>query len=168
MLESKFSRDMRRAMSPRIHWTRIENLAHAGVPDIHGRLGSVHVWVETKIVKNNRITVRWSQLGWLTEQMRAAGSHDSGVWYIAGAGDYVHVWTGLNLYRKAKAVERQVGLGTAREAVRKDNSGLTFNPGIPDFASSRHDPETWRKLGTLLFGSVYGVALESERAAVLK
>ena len=49
---------------PSIQWTRFENWAVPGVPDVHGIEEGIDIFVELKITKNNSINLSPFQISW--------------------------------------------------------------------------------------------------------
>ena len=47
-----------------IHWTRFENWASQGVPDVYGIKDGISVWIELKVITSNRIKLSPFQIAW--------------------------------------------------------------------------------------------------------
>ena len=47
-----------------VEWTRFENWAVPGVPDVHGICKGVNVFIELKITKNNKLNLSPFQIAW--------------------------------------------------------------------------------------------------------
>lgn len=61
--ESKLWHNIRDNL-PQVQWTRFENWAVPGVPDVHGIDQGVNIFIELKITKNNRINLSPFQIAW--------------------------------------------------------------------------------------------------------
>ena len=61
MKESAFARTLREKLSPIGHWTRIENIAGAGIPDVNWYPGQ-DVWIELKATKSQQVLFQASQI----------------------------------------------------------------------------------------------------------
>ena len=72
MKESSFARDLRDRLKGKVHWTRIENLASPGIPDVNFFNGR-DIWVELKIIKNKKVSFRPSQVSWARERNNYGG-----------------------------------------------------------------------------------------------
>lgn len=79
------------AHSPGVDWMRLENLVGTGMPDINGCLNGVEVWVETKLVKGNRIHFEPMQPAWIRKRTRAGGK----VYIFARHKDTFLLWAGF-------------------------------------------------------------------------
>jgi len=55
-------------------YTRIENAASAGVPDVNINIGGHEMWIECKETKTQTVKIRPSQLMWAMEQAKAGGN----------------------------------------------------------------------------------------------
>jgi len=60
-------------MPKRTHYQRIENRAGEGMPDVYICMDGVPLWVELKIIKNNRVSVSKSQMAWHSAHNRCGG-----------------------------------------------------------------------------------------------
>jgi len=69
---------------------RLENLVGAGMPDVNGCLNGTESWIETKLVKGNRIRFEPFQPAWLQKRARAGGR----VFVFARKGATFYVWAG--------------------------------------------------------------------------
>ena len=49
---------------PSVQWTRFENWAVPGVPDVHGIDNGIDIFIELKITKNNKINLSPFQISW--------------------------------------------------------------------------------------------------------
>ena len=47
-----------------IHWTRIENRVGQGIPDCYGIKDGISIWVELKVIYNNKIKLSPFQKSW--------------------------------------------------------------------------------------------------------
>jgi len=61
--ESKFWKELKEGC-PDINWTRFENWATPGVPDVFGIKDGINVFVELKVIKSNKINLRPFQIAW--------------------------------------------------------------------------------------------------------
>ena len=61
--ESKFWKELKDNCSD-IHWTRFENWATPGVPDVFGISNGINVFVELKVITSNKIKLRPFQISW--------------------------------------------------------------------------------------------------------
>jgi len=61
--ESKFWKDLKENC-PDIFWTRQENWAMPGVPDVYGIKDGIPFWVELKVIKSNKVNLRPHQIMW--------------------------------------------------------------------------------------------------------
>ena len=61
--ESKLWHKMKENM-PKIFWTRFENWALPGVPDVHGIKDGISFWVELKVITSNKINLSPHQIMW--------------------------------------------------------------------------------------------------------
>ena len=52
---------------------RIENRSGAGVPDIYLCINGVPIWLELKLIKNNTLDIRKSQIAWHTSHSFSNG-----------------------------------------------------------------------------------------------
>ena len=72
MKESAFARTLREKLSPMGHWTRIENVAGAGIPDVNWYPGQ-DVWIELKTTKTNQVMFQSSQISWARHRHKRGG-----------------------------------------------------------------------------------------------
>ena len=72
MKESAFARTVREKLSPIGHWTRIENIAGAGIPDVNWYPGT-DVWIELKATKSSQIMFQGSQISWASRRHKRGG-----------------------------------------------------------------------------------------------
>ena len=61
--ESKFWKELKENC-PDIFWTRQENWAMPGVPDVYGIKDGIPFWVELKVIKSNKVNLRPHQIMW--------------------------------------------------------------------------------------------------------
>ena len=61
--ETQFWREIRQNLYD-IFWTRHENWATPGVPDVYGIKDGISFWVELKVIKSNKINLRPHQMMW--------------------------------------------------------------------------------------------------------
>ncbi|WP_321471058.1 hypothetical protein [uncultured Paludibaculum sp.] len=78
------------AHSPGVDWMRLENLVGTGMPDINGCLNGVETWVETKLVKGNRLRFEPTQPAWIMKRVR----HGGRVFVFARHQDTFLLWAG--------------------------------------------------------------------------
>ncbi len=71
---------------------RIENSAGTGQPDVLWCDSGHEIWIELKVAKGNRITVRPSQRQWLEGRYRTRTIYN--VFYMARVKDDIIVWSG--------------------------------------------------------------------------
>ena len=57
----------------KIHYQRIESIASSGTPDTYLCYNGLSVFVELKTTKNNRVSVRPSQIAWNLSHSRSKG-----------------------------------------------------------------------------------------------
>lgn len=79
------------AHTPGVDWTRLENLVGTGMPDINGCLNGHEIWVETKLVKGNRIKFEKFQPSWIKKRVLAGGR----VFIFARHKDTFLLWRGF-------------------------------------------------------------------------
>jgi len=72
MKESAFARTLREKLSPIGHWTRIENVAGAGIPDVNWYPG-IDVWIELKATKTQQVLFQASQISWAKHRHKRGG-----------------------------------------------------------------------------------------------
>jgi hypothetical protein len=59
---------------PQVHWTSIESaLTGSGIPDLHGCLNGIDVWIETKWTASWTVQIRPFQIAWLARRARNGG-----------------------------------------------------------------------------------------------
>jgi hypothetical protein len=73
MTEKKLWNSFRQHLPKKSHAQRIENRVSEGMPDCYICIDGVPIWVELKIIKNNRIDIRPSQIAWHTSHSRCGG-----------------------------------------------------------------------------------------------
>ena len=61
--ESKFWKLIKENLKD-ISWTRFENWASPGVPDVYGIKDGVSIWVELKVITSNKINLSPFQIAW--------------------------------------------------------------------------------------------------------
>ena len=61
--ESKFWKKVKSNLKD-IQWTRFENWASPGVPDVYGIKDGISVWVELKVITSNKINLSPFQIAW--------------------------------------------------------------------------------------------------------
>ena len=61
--ESKFWKEVKENL-PDIFWTRHENWAMPGVPDVYGIKDGISFWVELKVIRSNKLNLRPHQIMW--------------------------------------------------------------------------------------------------------
>lgn len=72
MRESYFWKTVRDGVQ-HVHWSRIENIAGTGIPDLNGCYLGREVWLELKMFSGRQIQVRSSQLVWMTKRIQVGG-----------------------------------------------------------------------------------------------
>ncbi len=85
MKESYFWKTVRDGIL-HVHWSRIENIAGTGIPDLNGCYMGREVWVELKMFSGKQIQVRSSQLVWMTKRIQVLlmARHPSEIWMFEG------------------------------------------------------------------------------------
>ena len=73
MTEKKLWNSLKQYLPKKSHAQRIENRVSEGMPDCYICIDGVPIWVELKIIKNNRIDIRPSQIAWHTSHSRCGG-----------------------------------------------------------------------------------------------
>jgi len=129
-----------KAHIPEVHWSRIENVAGSGIPDLNGCLNGKEVWIELKMFRGNRITLRSSQLVWMTKRLRVLGDvvvmarKDDEIWLING---------------------RQVVEMTSDPVISKstDDKSVSMAPPVESALKVFHKPLDWEDIRRLLFGA---------------
>jgi hypothetical protein len=88
MRETTFVKLLATKLKPLGHYSRIENIAGSGIPDIHF-FSEAHGdnWVEVKIVKGNQIYFRTAQITWMGKRQACNGS----VSIVARKDDYIYI-----------------------------------------------------------------------------
>ena len=104
------------------HWTRVENNAGRGFPDVNFCIDGCDGWTELKVVKSKKpptsldaikVRIRPSQFAWLTERARHHGNcsitigFPSGHLVVVGRDriQYLMVQGGVQLYKLGPAIE---------------------------------------------------------------
>ena len=64
---------MKQNLPKKTHFERIENRSGEGMPDVYLCMNGVPVWLELKIVKNNRVSLSKSQIAWHSSHFRCKG-----------------------------------------------------------------------------------------------
>ena len=73
MTEKKLWNSLRQYLPKKSHAQRIENRVSEGMPDCYICIDGVPIWVELKIIKNNRIVLQKSQIAWHISYDRSNG-----------------------------------------------------------------------------------------------
>lgn len=73
MRESLLSASIRQKIKNKGTFTRIENVATPGIPDVHFFNGK-DIWIELKIAKGNFIYFRMSQITWMRNRHKYNGN----------------------------------------------------------------------------------------------
>lgn len=145
MTESDFWSDIR-LHCPAPDWTRIENTAMSGAPDVNGCLDGVDVWLELKIKKGNLIEIRHSQILWMRQRLTRNARN---VWVVARDRDTLYVWA---------AARALVASHTPTRVIAKS---MFIAPGEPDYKTVL--PFNWREFQDFVFKHSRGRLLpESE------
>tara|TARA_R110000765_G_scaffold1239_1_gene3167 strand:- start:111 stop:527 length:417 start_codon:yes stop_codon:yes gene_type:complete len=86
--ESKFWKLIKKNLTD-ISWTRFENWASPGVPDVYGIKDGISVWVELKVITSNQIKLSPFQKAWNYNHSLQGGrnfiiatTHDQRLLYI--------------------------------------------------------------------------------------
>lgn len=126
--ESDFWKRMKSHASPGVHWVRIENTAVSGAPDLNGCKNGVDRWVELKVMRDGRITVRHSQLLWIFKRSRIGGR--SFVLVRDESARKIVLFTGVQVWVQADQLKKRLDAGEKlpRGAARVDEDGITFRP----------------------------------------
>ncbi len=77
MKESSFARLLKEKLSPIGHWTRIENVAGVGVPDVNWYPGQ-DIWMELKVTNTHKVKFQASQISWGKLRHKKGG----GIWVV--------------------------------------------------------------------------------------
>ena len=64
---------MKKHLPQNCHATRVENLAVAGVPDVHVASHGAMFWIELKTTKDNALNIRQAQIAWHMGYFGAGG-----------------------------------------------------------------------------------------------
>jgi hypothetical protein len=75
MNEKGFTLSIRNAIAKKGHWSRVENVAGVGMPDINFFFNKRDIWIETKVAKGNRVIFEASQVTWFTRRNRYKGEY---------------------------------------------------------------------------------------------
>jgi len=82
-------------------YTRIENAATAGVPDINVRVDGSEYWIECKYAQGRSVKLRPSQVNWGMSQVRAGGN-----WFcIVGHKDGLALAVNADILRMMKNIK---------------------------------------------------------------
>lgn len=79
MKENAFNDLLRRNLHKDGHWTRVENIAGVGIPDINWCYKGKDIWIESKMVRGQRITFEASQITWTKNRVKYGGDN----WVLA-------------------------------------------------------------------------------------
>lgn len=120
-------------------WTRIENTAVPGAPDVHGQNGT-SVWIENKIFTGRKLHFRPSQPAWIMRHV----AHGGRVFIIARKNDTLLLWRGSDLPELLRRGTASVD-GIASPVAPP---GLSVDLAV--WASSK--PFDWPGLQKVLFG----------------
>ncbi len=149
MRESAFWGQVRDGMSNKIHWTRIENAASPGIPDVTGCMNGVEAWVELKVMKARRVEIRHSQVNWATKRIKAGADT---LFFLVRDGEQIKVWRGRDMVNAVMIARRYVDA----HRVRVDKDSMTFEPSIvPALVLEVNDPTKWDRLESFIFRSRY-------------
>jgi Holliday junction resolvase len=89
---------------PYVHWQRIETaLTAAGVPDINGCHKGVEIWIESKVIRGNKVDIKPRQTLWLRARATAGGR--TYILAIQPKSQNIHVWHGSDA-----AIVREKGI----------------------------------------------------------
>lgn len=124
---------------PEPHWSRVENVAGTGIPDVNGCLRGREIWLELKMFSGNQLRVRNSQLVWMRKRIEAGGS----VALLARKADSLWVIDGPVLI--ALASDPSI----ARPA---DEKSVILKLPVNGPYSVFHKPFKWESIRSLLFG----------------
>lgn len=138
MKESYFWQTVRSHI-PEVHWSRIENVAGSGIPDLNGCYGGKELWVELKMFRGKQISLRNSQLVWTAKHLQAGGD----VVLIARKDDEIWVFEGsvILMLSRDPDISRSV-----------DDKSVTMVPPPERALKIFHKPFHWEGLRHLLFG----------------
>lgn len=64
---------MKKHFPKKTHSQRIENRVSEGMPDCYICMDGIPLWVELKIIKNDRVSIRPSQIAWHLSHSRCNG-----------------------------------------------------------------------------------------------
>lgn len=124
---------------PEIHWSRIENVAGAGIPDAHGQLDGTGSWLEMKVYKGEQLHVRTSQVAWHAQH----ATHGGVSYFVCRKKDSILVYYGTTIVQLAHdpkyckvVTPKSVAIYPPAEAV------------LMEFKK----PFDWKSLRQLLFG----------------
>ncbi len=97
MKESSFARTLRDKLSPLGQWSRIENIAGAGIPDVNWYPG-LDVWIELKVAKGNKVLFQASQIAWANHRHKKHGV----VWIAVRTEKEIILSDSVALYNKIR------------------------------------------------------------------
>ena len=127
-----------RENTPNVQWTRVENTAVPGAPDIHGFRHGRDIWIETKIFHGNKISFRPTQIAWIMKRQ----AHGGNTWILARRNDSM-------LLYKSTALQTLLDAGVvAIDGVKsgRANPDLVFTESL-----AFPKPFNWQRLETVLF-----------------
>jgi hypothetical protein len=126
---------------PEAHWTRIETVVGAGVPDLHGCWEGRDAWIELKMFHGNRISVRTSQVSWHTNRLLHGGMAH----FLARRGDELWLLRSNVLVNLAK---------NPQYAKTSGSDGKSIEIDIPRMAATKifRKPFPWTEVRDALFG----------------
>ena len=75
MKEKVFSSLLRIKLKNKGHWTRVENIAGVGIPDINFFYKGKDIWIETKVAKGQRVIFEASQVTWYKQRYKYGGDY---------------------------------------------------------------------------------------------
>ncbi|HIG58743.1 MAG TPA: hypothetical protein EYQ21_05035 [Flavobacteriales bacterium] len=75
MNEKGFTLSIRNAIAKKGHWTRVENCAGIGMPDINFFYNKRDIWIEVKVAKGQRVIFEASQITWFTRRQIFKGDY---------------------------------------------------------------------------------------------
>ena len=134
MKESTFGRTLRLKCSEHGQWTRIENIAGAGIPDVNWYPGQ-DVWIELKATTTNRISFQASQISWGRRRHKSGGK----VWIVIRTKNEIIITESRSVYEKMRYSNCKPWLHVT---VAQD-WGVTFKP-----------PFKWDIIRDLLLGEL--------------
>lgn len=122
-----------------IHWSRIENVAGTGIPDVEGCCRGKQVWVELKMFHGKQLSIRTSQVAWQMKRIKAGGR----VFFIARRGDELLVYTSRAI------LEYVTAPGNAK--LGPDQKSLLFSPPDALALLKLSKPFDWTQVKEVLF-----------------